>query len=430
MKLNHIFYFLVVILLSLCGMLLSYAISDRRPLFYVIEGVIFLAVVFLIVFYRRVVRPIRYMADGVDMLRGQDFSSRLRKVGQYETDKIIDVFNPMMAQLKQERLRLREQNRILDLLLDASPLGVVAINSSGEVTVSNPAAMKIFGVDSMGKRLADIRHPIVATLMNLREGQTEVLRMSSADIYRCQRVSFMNDGYAHPFFIIEILTAEMMAAEKAAYEKAIRMIVHEVNNTLGGVDATLHAFSGVWDADSPEEAVIATCLQRTQQLGSFISRFASAAKIPAPEFVESDLVAFIESNRYFLESLCVAAGVRFEVLIGSDKDFIAGFDPVLMEQVLVNVVKNSVESILAVGRTDGLVTISINPEERTLTVTDNGGGITPEVSKHLFTPFFSTKPGGQGIGMIFIADILKKHRYKFSLSTSEVDRLTRFVIKF
>ena len=135
MRLNHIFYLLVVLLLVLCGLLLFYAGSDTK-LFYCVEALVGLALVFLVIFYSRVLRPLRSIANGIDMLRGQDFSSRLIKVGQYEADLIIDVFNPMMEQLKNERLRLREQNTFLDLLLEASPMGVVATNMRGDVSLT------------------------------------------------------------------------------------------------------------------------------------------------------------------------------------------------------------------------------------------------------------------------------------------------------
>jgi signal transduction histidine kinase len=100
-------------------------------------------------------------------------------------------------------------------------------------------------------------------------------------------------------------------------------------------------------------------------------------------------------------------------------------DALLIEQVLVNIVKNSVESIVA----DGEIVISTHQHPATLTVCDNGAGIPEAVSKQLFTPFFTTKKSGQGIGLMFIREVLVAHDCEFSLSTDD-DALTRFTIVF
>lgn len=428
MRLNYFFYVIVVLLLSLSGIVIYYSLPGDNVVFYVTEGLVLLSLILLITFYSRVVRPMHTIVNGLDLLRGQDFSNRLRKVKQYEVDRIIDVFNRMMEQLKNERLRVRETNQFLDLLLDASPLGVLSLSLDGKVTLANPAMRRMLGMDPEGKTLVEISHPLAATLVALRNEESLTLRLNSAEVYRCQRLSFMDNGFPHPFYIVEVVTSEIRSAEKAAYEKAIRMIVHEVNNTMGGVEATLNALCCTFGESTPEGEVIGTCLTRTGQLGQFISRFAAAAKIPAPQLAEGDLRELIATNSLFLESLCAPRGVRFSIRNDGEGNFDARFDAALMTQVLVNIVKNSVESIISTGRTDGFVEVTTDAKKRTIVVTDNGAGISEEVSRQLFTPFFSTKPGGQGIGTIFISDILKNHRFRFSLSTSAADGLTRFEI--
>ena len=101
-------------------------------------------------------------------------------------------------------------------------------------------------------------------------------------------------------------------------------------------------------------------------------------------------------------------------------------DEVLFEQVLLNIVKNSIESI---GR-GGTVEIVLRPDPPSLTVIDDGPGISEEARQRLFTPFYSSKPQGQGLGLIFINDVLTKHNCRFSLATSATDGLTRFHIIF
>ena len=160
-------------------------------------------------------------------------------------------------------------------------------------------------------------------------------------------------------------------------------------------------------------------------MSAFVTRFAEVVKIPAPQLQLCDLSEEVEACRVFLENLCLSSNVRLTLDL-TDDAIPVRLDPVLFQQVLVNIVKNSVESIG--GRKGGEV--SITTSNQTLVVTDNGPGITDAVSQNLFTPFFSTKPGGQGLGLLLIRDILTAHNCSFSLQTDPADHLTRFSITF
>ena len=115
MKLKFLFFFLALLLTAVWTILLVLTLKERGALFYIGEGVITFSLVFLVYFYRKVVKPLDIIGNGMELLREQDFSSRLTPVGQKEADRIVLVFNRMMEQLKDERLRLREQNHFLDL---------------------------------------------------------------------------------------------------------------------------------------------------------------------------------------------------------------------------------------------------------------------------------------------------------------------------
>ena len=155
MRIKFYFSILVLFLLGLGGVLL-YLAKGMKPLhLYIVEGIIAFILVFLFIFYRKIVKPMNIIGSGMELLREQDFSSRLSKVGQYEADRIVNVFNRMMEQLKNERLRLREQNHFLDLLIQASPMGVVITTLNGEISQLNPMGLKMMGVrleEIMGKK--------------------------------------------------------------------------------------------------------------------------------------------------------------------------------------------------------------------------------------------------------------------------------------
>lgn len=148
MKLKFLFFFLALLLTAVWTILLVLTLKERGALFYIGEGVITFSLVFLVYFYRKVVKPLDIIGNGMELLREQDFSSRLTPVGQKEADRIVLVFNRMMEQLKDERLRLREQNHFLDLLVSASPMGVVILTLDGHISMLNAAALRFLDYSS------------------------------------------------------------------------------------------------------------------------------------------------------------------------------------------------------------------------------------------------------------------------------------------
>ena len=218
-----------------------------------------------------------------------------------------------------------------------------------------------------------------------------------------------------------------MKAEKKAYEKVIRMIAHEVNNSVAGITSTLDtvddALQTMDDTDDLRE-VMKVCVERGYSLSRFITRFADVVKIPEPQLEEVRLNDRISACERFLENICQDHQVDLRMDLCEENPWVE-MDTSLFEQVLINMVKNSVESI----EEKGIITLRTSASPVMLEVADTGRGISKEVETKLFTPFFSTKPNGQGIGLIFIREVLMKHGCSFSLRTYE-DGITRFRIMF
>lgn len=418
----------------------------------------------VVVLYRKTIRPLHIIGNGMDLLKEQDFSSRLGYVGQKDADKVVDIFNKMMEQLKNERLHLREQNRFLDLLIASSPVGVVILDFDEKVMQVNPSGYKILhpfaGGHSGGGELPDkpadlplaemIGHslaeylPLGPKLAALERGESQIIRLNDASVYKCSCSTFVESGFYHKFYLMEQMTQEVLKAEKKAYEKVIRTIAHEVNNSLAGIGSTLEMVTdtvasprettpgegpvrgeGGRESVSDEEndalyEMLRIASERCSSLSGFITHYADVVKIPEPQRMPVSLNEFIRSRSRFLEMLCAGRAIRIRYCL-TDSNPVVLMDPVLMEQVLVNIVKNSTESMGA-----GEIVISTFGNGG-LEIADNGAGIPPDVADKLFTPFFSTKPNGQGIGLIFIREVLQKHTFLFRLSTG-ADGITRFFI--
>lgn len=160
MRIKFYFFILVLFLFGLGGALIYLAGKMQTVHLYVVEGIIAFILIYLVVFYRKIVKPMDTIGSGMELLREQDFSSRLSQVGQYEADRIVNVFNRMMEQLKNERLRMREQNHFLDLLIQASPMGVIIMTLDGEVSQLNPMAVKMLAFGWKKRRTRNWRRLI------------------------------------------------------------------------------------------------------------------------------------------------------------------------------------------------------------------------------------------------------------------------------
>ncbi|MBO5796068.1 MAG: HAMP domain-containing protein [Bacteroides sp.] len=431
MKLKS-FFFLLAFLLGVVWVVLLYIATEENGWkFYLTEGIISFCLIYLVYFYNKVIKPLNSIAGGMDLLRAQDFSSRLAPVGQQEADRIVQVFNRMMDQLKEERLRLREQNHFLDLLINVSPMGVVILTFDERIAMANKAALEFLGETSekaiLNKTMTQLSSDLAEELSRLPKDATETIRLSDSHIYRCSRLSFVDHGFAHPFFLIESLTSEVMKAEKKAYEKVIRMIAHEVNNTVAGTTSALEtiddALQTMEDTDDLRE-VMKVCIERSFNMSQFITNFANVVKIPEPQTEEVGLNARVEACKIFMENVCQHRKIKLHMEL-CEENPIVKMDTSLFEQVLINIIKNSAESIDEGGE----IIIRTTASPLTLEVCDNGKGISKEIESKLFTPFFSTKPNGQGIGLIFIREVLMKHGFSFSLRTYP-DGITRFRIRF
>ena len=358
MKLKYYFAILILGIVLLAGVALFATFRSHPTLFYVTECFVVLMLFYLWHFYRKTIRPYDTLIGGMELVRDLDLTTRLAPSGQHETDVIVRTFNDLLSRLRSEHLRLEEQYTFLNLLIEASPMGVIQCDLDGNTTSMNPAAREMLS--------PSVKEAIHA----LSLGETTTVRIpGEPQLFRISHLSFPDRGYQHPFFLIESLTSEIRLAEKA--------------------------------------------------------RFADVVKIPQPQLQLCDLSEEVDACRPFLENLCTQAHVQIEFRL-TDEAIPVHLDTVLFQQVLINIVKNAVESI---GATQGLITLEVTVPA-TLTITDNGRGIQSSVAKHLFTPFFSTKPQGQGLGLLLIRDILTSHHCTFSLLTDPEDKLTRFAIQF
>lgn len=371
----------------------------------------------------------RVVMTGMELIASQDFNNRLNTTGLHEPDKIVALFNTMIDRLRNERTKNLEQENFTRLLTQASPMGVMMLDFDRKVSMVNPAFLKITGMaaeeDAIGKKADAIEISLIKEMLKTGLGKSGVIRDGDVMMYRCYHLNFMQSGFKREFYLLESLTDEVIRAEREAYEKVIRTISHEVNNTMGGVRSVLQTMADTSD-NSDVADVLESCDNRCEQMCAFVSAYADVVRLPEPMRVKSDLNEEISRIMPFLRMM---TSENVELLFEAWREpVVADIDTNMMQQVMVNIVKNAAESI---APDPGRIWISTATEDghALLEIANDGQPISEEAARNLFRPFYTTKREGRGIGLTLSAEILNRHGARYSLRTDS-DGITRFRIIF
>ena len=426
-------YILFVSILHLVALVLSYFIfSEDKPLFIVSEIFVLFSIFISVQLYKQLLQPLQLLVQGADAIKDRDFNVKFLPTGKYEMDQLINVYNQMIDELRTERTRQEQQHFFLEKLIHTSPTGILILDYDDRIKEINPKAVKLLGLaesDVRGKSLEEIEHPVIAQVRALGSGESGTITHQGVNTYKIQKSHFVDRGFARHFVMIEELTVEILAAEKRAYGKVIRMMAHEVNNTIGPVNSILESAlkkNALWEQE--ETGVLKNAMQvahdRNANLNLFMRNFADVVRLPEPVKRRIDLHAVLKSVGELMEGIANSRQVHL-VYQFDQGPFMIDADQQQLEQVLINIIKNAMEAI----EDSGTITCSTNISARQLIITDTGHGIAPTVGEQLFSPFYSTKKDGQGIGLTLVKEILLNHRYEFSLQTVKPGK-TNFEIRF
>ena len=424
--------YLAILHLGLAALLVA-LVGSRREWLIPAEAALALSLGIGVALVRRLFAAGRFPDEAARLLEDGDFTSRLREVGEPMLDRFVSVYNRMADRLRGERVRLQEQHYFLGELLSASPSGVVILDYDGRIASANPAATRLLGREERqlaGRQVGDLEGPVARVMAGVAPGADAIATLGSGRRIRCSRRTFVDTGFPRTFFVLEELTEELRRAEKAAYEKLIRVVSHEVNNTVGAtgslLDSCLRYAPQIGEGDRADfEGALGVAIARTGQLNRFVRAFADVVRLPDPRREPCDVGGILEEVARLLAPECERRGIRWEWRV--DAAVVAPLDRVQMEQALLNVCRNAVEAI----ERDGVITVRLGSidRRRTLVIEDTGPGIGAEAEAHLFTPFFTTKPHGQGIGLTLVHEILHRHGLAHDLS-GPPGGPTRFTVEF
>ena len=365
------------------------------------------ALIFLNALWERVVRPLQTVSNLLAAMREEDFSIRARGArGNDPLGEVLVEVNALADTLRRQRLGALEATALLSRVMAEIDVAVFAFDEQGELQLTNRAGERLLGQPAprlLGKSAEEL-----GLAECLREESPRILDATfpaGAGRWEVRRSSFRQGGRPHHLLVLSDLSRPLREQERLAWQRLIRVLGHELNNSLAPIQSIAGSLSGLLAQKAPLEdwredagrglAVIAS---RAEALSRFTSAYASLARLPPPRFSRVELTPLIAR----------VAGLeqRVPIRVDGGPDLAVSADPDQLEQLLINLVRNAADAAL---ETRGGAAIAWRGADRhvEITVTDEGPGL-PNTS-NLFVPFFTTKPAGSGIGLVLSRQIAEAH---------------------
>ncbi len=372
----------------------------------------------LALWVRRMLAPmqalLRALAGTVTAYRDGDFSFGIRWDGSGALRELVDAHNELGTVLRGQRNTLVQRELLLDTVVQNTPVAMVLLDPRQRVVLGNLAARRLLGG---GHRLegrnfdevqADAPEALRDALARGGDGMFSVGSEDEEDIYHLSRRMFRLNGRGHELVLLRALTAELRRQEVQTWKKVIRVISHELNNSLAPIASLAHSSAELLRRGQVERlpVALATIGERARHLEGFIRDYARFAKLPAPRREPVRWSAFFAKLRSQMEF----AGTF-------DPDATGCFDASQLEQALINLLRNAHES----GSPPAAVTVQLRrvPDGWRIDVLDRGPGMNDAVLANALLPFYSTKRSGTGLGLALAREIAEAHGGRVALLNRE-----------
>jgi nitrogen fixation/metabolism regulation signal transduction histidine kinase len=357
-------------------------------------------------------RLLRALEGAVASYRDGDFSISLALNRHDELGDLVRVHNQLGQTLREQRQNLAQRELLLDTVVQNTPVALVLTDGSGRVAYANIAARHLFneGRSLNGLHFGTLIAAMPEALRKATEGTEDALfsveMEGSEETFHLSQRAFRLQGRPHRLQLFRRMTRELSRQEVAAWKRVIRVVSHELNNSLAPISSLAHSGAELARRGDVQRlpGVFATIGERARHLHGFIDGYARFAKLPAPRTASVEWKPFLDA---------LALHCRFQ-LASSVPSQSGWFDPVQIEQVLINLVKNAHES----GSAPEGVTLSLNMvgHELRIDVADRGPGMSEAVLAQALLPFYSTKRSGTGLGLALAREISEAHGGRIALA--------------
>jgi len=432
----------LALIVGLVGLGFFLLFRAARPAAAVLIGLVVAAQV--VGLFRAVDRTNRDLARFFDSVRFDDFSQTFR------SKKLGGSFNELHAALarvieafRAARADKEEQALYLQTVVQHVGIGLVVFQPDGEIELVNNAAQRLLRIPPLKnvRSLEETCPGLAATLLRLKPRDRELVKVEAGDDQLhllLHAAAFRQRGRDFTLVSVQDIRGELEERENEAWQKLIRVLTHEIMNSMTPISSLAMTVEGLIDkgcaSAEPENladirGALKTIQRRSEGLLHFVDGYRNLARVPKPDlkfFPATDLFAQVAQ---LLRPRLDDCGVRLETASSPARLEVLA-DPALLEQVLINLVLNACEAVHGQDRPRVELAASLDERGRpVIQVRDNGRGIPPENLDKIFVPFFSTKEGGSGIGLSLSRQIMRLHGGSIS-AASKPGRETVFTLRF
>jgi nitrogen fixation/metabolism regulation signal transduction histidine kinase len=355
------------------------------------------------------------LETGVSAMKDNDFSITIHNKQFDELDTIVQLYNDLCAVLRNERSALMQREVLLDKIVQSTPVAMILTNDADQIVYSNSAARTLLQDQRLeGQALADLIRDIPDDMrratIERRDGLFTASVRGETVVYslNCQR--FLLQNQPHHLYLYKNLTTEISRNEIALWKRVIRLISHELNNSLAPISSMTSSAKKILKQQENLDMLpdmLDTIERRAQRLFEFTRQYARLARLPAARKQPVKIADFLSD----IEKIC---DVMVSVDIQTDT---LSMDSAQIEQVLINIVKNAKESGSELD--DVKLSVRQDKNEIQFEVTDRGSGMGSEQMSQAMLPFYTTKKSGTGIGLPLCNEIITGHGGRLRIGNRE-----------
>lgn len=385
---THEFQWIATVLLAGCWWIVAYAVKSRTS--YALGS----------------------FANMMAAIRGGDYSVRARGADYDDAfGAIAAEINELSEAMRLHRVTTVETGALLDKVVEAIDIAVFAFDQDMRLRLVNPAGARLLAASReslAGRTAAELN------LDRMLEGAPSRLEEATfpggPGRWDIRHAQFRQDGRPHRLLIVSDLSQALREEERLAWYRLIRVLGHEINNSLAPVMSLADSLAGLLEAPLDAEAGedmargLAVIRDRSAALNRFMGAYTRLAKLPPPDRRETNVAGLVQG--------VVRLEQRLPVGVRPGPDVSIGLDPDQVAQALINLLRNAVDAALPGG---GGVQMGweVNQQWLEIWIADEGPGLAK--TSNLFVPFFTTKPGGSGIGLVFSRQIAEGHHGRLTL---------------
>lgn len=445
-KLNCIFR---IVLLALSIWLFVYLIM-RTELYASIFIVGFMVVMQAAMLIKYIERTNRDLARFLGSIKYSDFSATFSGGGKSSFGELNEAFNDVVSEFRNARAEKEEQYHYLQTIVQHVGHGLLAYDSKGNVDIINNAAKRLLNVPRL-KKIRDFApkyQPLIEVLLKIRSSEKELVKIESEDEF--MQLAVYATGIklrdkAVTLVSIQNIESELSEQELESWQKIIRVLNHEIMNSVTPITSIASTINDLikesamsvdngfisLSAESSEDIknALATIEKRGKGLVKFINSYRNLSNIPKPEFQVFPVSELFDRVTSLLRDRLEKQNIDFRRSVEPESLELTA-DKELLEQALINLILNAADAVD--GNNSAKIELKSQLDEKgrvLIAVEDNGSGIDQDAIDKIFTPFFTTKKDGAGIGLSFTRQVMRLHKGKVSVK-SEPEKMTQFTLLF